>query len=118
MRRQTLIVEDHTDLRNLLAIQLQKMENRVTFATATTVVWLTTVCKMFKNLWWAAGYKVLVFPLAAGALYPFVLSQEVAALSVSSRTLAVAINALMLKCADFAGIKAASTAPAAAGAPA
>ena len=50
-----------------------------------------------QNLWWAVGYNVIAFPLAAGVLYPFVLSPEVAALSMSGSTLIVAINALMLK---------------------
>ena len=25
---------------------------------------------MRQNLWWAAGYNVIAFPLAAGVLYP------------------------------------------------
>ena len=52
---------------------------------------------MHQNLWWAVGYNVIAFPLAAGVLYPFVLSPEGAALSMSGSTLVVAINALMLK---------------------
>ena len=40
-----------------------------------------------------------------GALYPFVLSSEVAALSMSGSTLIVAINALMLKRTKLAGIR-------------
>ena len=64
-----------------------------------------TVRKMHQNLWWAVGYNVLAFPLAAGVLYPFVLSPEVAAISMSGSTLIVAINALMLKRTKLAGIK-------------
>jgi Cu2+-exporting ATPase len=64
-----------------------------------------TVRKMHQNLWWAVGYNVIAFPLAAGVLYPFVLSPEVAALSMSGSTLIVAINALMLKRIKLAGIK-------------
>jgi Cu2+-exporting ATPase len=64
-----------------------------------------TVRKMHQNLWWAVGYNVLAFPLAAGVLYPFVLSPEVAALSMSGSTLIVAINALMLKRIKLAGIR-------------
>ena len=45
------------------------------FATAT-------LRKMHQNLGWAVGYNVLAFPLAAGVLYPFVLSPEIAALSM------------------------------------
>ncbi len=56
-----------------------------------------TLRKMHQNLWWAVGYNVIAFPLAAGVLYPFVLSPEVAALSMSGSTLIVALNALMLK---------------------
>ncbi|MDP1861349.1 MAG: copper-translocating P-type ATPase [Gemmatimonadaceae bacterium] len=62
-----------------------------------------TLRKMHQNLWWAVGYNVLAFPLAAGVLYPFVLSPEVAALSMSGSTLLVAINALMLKRIKLAG---------------
>ena len=56
-----------------------------------------TLRKMHQNLWWAVGYNAIAFPLAAGVLYPFVLSPEVAAISMSGSTLIVAINALMLK---------------------
>ncbi|MBI3345000.1 MAG: copper-translocating P-type ATPase [Gammaproteobacteria bacterium] len=64
-----------------------------------------TLRKMHQNLWWAVGYNVIAFPLAAGILYPFVLSPEVAALSMSGSTLIVAINALMLKRTKLAGIR-------------
>jgi P-type Cu2+ transporter len=84
-----------------------------------------TVRKMHQNLWWAVGYNTIAFPLAAGVLYPFVLSPEVAAISMSGSTLIVAINALMLKRTKLAGIKTAASpgapataAKAAAGAPA
>jgi Cu2+-exporting ATPase len=63
-----------------------------------------TVRKMHQNLWWAVGYNAIAFPLAAGVLYPFVLSPEVAALSMSGSTLIVAINALMLKRTKLEGI--------------
>jgi Cu2+-exporting ATPase len=63
-----------------------------------------TVRKMHQNLWWAVGYNVIAFPLAAGLLYPFVLSPEVAALSMSGSTLLVAINALLLKRTKLPGI--------------
>jgi P-type Cu2+ transporter len=67
-----------------------------------------TLRKMHQNLWWAVGYNVIAFPLAAGVLYPFVLSPEVAALSMSGSTLIVAINALMLKRTKLDGIRPAS----------
>jgi len=61
------------------------------------------------------GYNAIAFPLAAGVLYPLVLSPEVAALSMSGSTLVVAINALLLKRIKLAGIKGArpQSAPAA-----
>ena len=64
-----------------------------------------TLRKMHQNLWWAVGYNAIAFPLAAGVLYPFVLSPEVAAMSMSGSTLIVAINALMLKRTKLAGIR-------------
>lgn len=80
-----------------------------------------TLRKMHQNLWWAVGYNAVAFPLAAGVFYPFVLSPEVAAMSMSGSTLIVAINALMLKRTKLAGIRQpgkAADAPAAAAAPA
>jgi Cu2+-exporting ATPase len=56
-----------------------------------------TLRKMHQNLWWAVGYNVIAFPLAAGVLYPFVLSPEIAALSMSGSSVIVAVNALLLK---------------------
>ena len=56
-----------------------------------------TLTKMRQNLWWAAGYNVLAFPLAAGVFYPFLLSPEIAALSMSGSSVIVAANALLLK---------------------
>ena len=64
-----------------------------------------TLRKMHQNLWWAVGYNVIAFPLAAGVFYPFVLSPEVAALSMSGSTLIVAMNALMLKRIKLKGIR-------------
>lgn len=56
-----------------------------------------TLRKMHQNLAWAVGYNVLAFPLAAGVLYPFTLSPEIAALSMSGSSVVVAVNALMLR---------------------
>lgn len=56
-----------------------------------------TLRKMHQNLWWAVGYNTLAFPVAAGVFYPFTLSPEVAAMSMSGSTVIVAINALLLK---------------------
>ncbi|WP_332771331.1 heavy metal translocating P-type ATPase [Phenylobacterium sp.] len=56
-----------------------------------------TLRKMHQNLWWAVGYNLIAFPLAAGVLYPITLSPEIAALSMSGSSALVAVNALMLK---------------------
>ena len=64
-----------------------------------------TLRKMHQNLWWAVGYNVIAFPLAAGVLYPFVLSPEIAAISMSGSSAVVAINALLLKRTKLAGIR-------------
>ena len=63
-----------------------------------------TLRKMHQNLWWAVGYNVIAFPLAADVFYPFVLSQESAALAMSGSSALVATNALMLKRTRLAGI--------------
>jgi len=62
--------------------------------------------KMRQNLWWAAGYNIIAFPLAAGLLYRstgWLLSPEVAALSMSGSTLIVVANALLLKRVKMSG---------------
>jgi Cu2+-exporting ATPase len=64
-----------------------------------------TLRKMHQNLWWAVGYNAVAFPLAAGVLYPFTLSPEIAALSMSGSSAVVAINALLLKRTKLAGIR-------------
>ncbi|HSX92457.1 MAG TPA: heavy metal translocating P-type ATPase [Hydrogenophaga sp.] len=64
-----------------------------------------TLRKMHQNLWWAVGYNTIAFPLAAGVLYPFTLSPEVAALSMSGSSAIVAINALLLKRTRLTGIR-------------
>jgi Cu2+-exporting ATPase len=63
-----------------------------------------TLRKMHQNLWWAVGYNVIAFPLAAGVFYPFTLSPEIAALAMSGSSALVAINALMLKRTRLVGI--------------
>jgi Cu2+-exporting ATPase len=68
-----------------------------------------TLRKMHQNLWWAVGYNVIAFPLAAGVFYPFVLSPQVAALAMSGSSALVAINALMLKRTRLEGITQAGT---------
>lgn len=56
-----------------------------------------TLRKMHQNLWWAASYNIIAFPLAAGVFYPFLLSPEIAALAMSGSSALVAVNALLLK---------------------
>jgi len=67
-----------------------------------------TLRKMHQNLWWAAGYNTIAFPIAAGLFYPafgLVLRPEIAAISMSGSSLLVAINALLLKRTRLEGIK-------------
>jgi Cu2+-exporting ATPase len=71
-----------------------------------------TLRKMHQNLWWAVGYNVIAFPLAAGVLYPVLLSPEVAALAMSGSSALVAINALLLKRTRLAGISRGGMSPA------
>ena len=64
---------------------------------------------MHQNLWWAAGYNAIAFPIAAGLFYPtfgLMLRPEIAAISMSGSSLLVAVNALMLKNTKLEGIKA------------
>ena len=63
-----------------------------------------TLRKMHQNLWWAVGYNVIAFPLAAGVLYPFLLSPTIAAIAMSGSSALVAVNALMLKRTKLTGI--------------
>ncbi len=64
-----------------------------------------TLRKMHQNLWWATGYNLIAFPVAAGVFYPFVLSPEVAALAMSGSSALVAINALLLKRTKLDGLR-------------
>jgi Cu2+-exporting ATPase len=63
-----------------------------------------TLRKMHQNLWWAVGYNVVAFPLAAGVLYPFLLGPAIAALAMSGSSAVVAVNALLLKRTKLTGI--------------
>jgi len=68
-----------------------------------------TLSKMHQNLWWAAGYNTIAFPIAAGLFYPafgLILRPEIAAISMSGSSLLVAVNALMLKNTKLEGIRA------------
>lgn len=63
-----------------------------------------TLRKMHQNLWWAVGYNVIAFPLAAGVLYPVLISPSIAALAMSGSSALVAVNALMLKRTKLTGL--------------
>lgn len=69
-----------------------------------------TLRKMHQNLWWATGYNLIAFPLAAGVFYPFTLSPEIAALAMSGSSALVAVNALLLKRTRLEGAGAGSIA--------
>jgi len=59
-----------------------------------------TVGKMTQNLWWAAGYNMIAFPIAAGVFFPafgLMLRPEIGAIAMSGSSLIVAVNALLLK---------------------
>jgi P-type Cu2+ transporter len=77
-----------------------------------------TLRKMHQNLWWATGYNLIAFPVAAGVFYPFVLSPEVAALAMSGSSALVAVNALLLKRTRLEGLRPAAQAADAKSAPA
>ena len=65
-----------------------------------------TLRKMHQNLFWAVGYNVVAFPLAAGVFFPLLISPEVAALAMSGSTAIVAVNALLLKRVRLEGLHA------------
>jgi Cu2+-exporting ATPase len=55
--------------------------------------------KIVQNLYWAAGYNVLAIPVAMGVLYPslkVLLAPEWAAVLMSTSTISVTLNALLL----------------------
>lgn len=58
-----------------------------------------TYRKMIQNLIWATGYNLVALPLAAGVLYKqgIILSPAIGAVLMTVSTVAVAINAGMLK---------------------
>lgn len=60
---------------------------------------------MRQSLWRAVGDNTFALPLAAGVLYPFALSPEVAAISMSGSTLIAAIDGLILIRTGLAGIR-------------
>lgn len=59
--------------------------------------------KQLQNLWWGAGYNIVMVPLAAGILAPwgFVMPPALGAALMSLSTVIVAINAQLLRRADL-----------------
>jgi Cu2+-exporting ATPase len=59
--------------------------------------------KQQQNIWWAAGYNIVMIPLAAGVLAPwgFVVPPALGALVMSISTVVVAINAQLLRRVDL-----------------
>jgi len=58
-----------------------------------------TYGKMVQNLFWATGYNAVAIPLAAGVAYAWgvVLSPAVGALLMSTSTIIVSVNAMLLR---------------------
>ncbi len=55
--------------------------------------------KMVQNLWSAAGYNIIAFPIAAGVFFPafgLLLRPEIAAFTMSGSSVLVTVNALAL----------------------
>ena len=63
-----------------------------------------TLRKMHQNLFWAVAYNVIAFPVAAGVLYPLIISPAIAAIAMSGSSALVAVNALLLKRTRMEGI--------------
>ncbi len=59
--------------------------------------------KQKQNIWWGAGYNIVMIPLAAGILAPigFIMPPAVGAFLMSLSTIIVAINAMTLKGTDL-----------------
>ena len=59
--------------------------------------------KQLQNIWWGAGYNIVMIPLAAGVLAPigFVMAPAVGAAVMSVSTIVVAINAQLLRRVDL-----------------
>ena len=59
--------------------------------------------KQVQNIWWGAGYNIVMIPLAAGVLAPwgFVMPPAVGAVLMSASTVVVAINAQLLRRVDL-----------------
>ncbi len=59
--------------------------------------------KQLQNIWWGAGYNIVMIPLAAGILAPwgFIMPPAVGAVVMSLSTIVVAVNAQLLRRVDL-----------------
>ena len=59
--------------------------------------------KQLENIWWGAGYNIVMIPLAAGILVPFGFDMPpaVGAALMSLSTIIVAVNAQLLRRLDL-----------------
>ncbi|MGB7979191.1 MAG: copper-translocating P-type ATPase [Candidatus Nanopelagicales bacterium] len=59
--------------------------------------------KQVQNIWWAAGYNIIMIPLAAGILAPWgiLMPPAIGAVLMSISTIVVAINAQLLRRVDL-----------------
>ncbi|GMQ85843.1 MAG: heavy metal translocating P-type ATPase [Acidimicrobiia bacterium] len=59
--------------------------------------------KQLQNVWWGAGYNIVMIPLAMGILAPFgfVMAPAVGAVFMSLSTIVVAVNAQLLRRVDL-----------------
>jgi len=59
--------------------------------------------KQVQNIWWAAGYNIVMIPLAAGVAAPWgiVVPPALGAVFMSISTIVVAINAQLLRRTDL-----------------
>jgi Cu2+-exporting ATPase len=64
---------------------------------------LASYSKQKQNIWWGAGYNIVMIPLAAGILAPlgFIMPPAVGAILMSLSTIIVAINAQTLRQVDL-----------------
>ncbi len=61
--------------------------------------------KQKQNIWWGAGYNIIMIPLAAGILAPFgfIMPPALGAVLMSVSTIVVAVNAQTLRRVDLSG---------------
>jgi Cu+-exporting ATPase len=55
-----------------------------------------TVSKIRQNLFWAFIYNIVLIPVAAGILYPFLLNPVIAAAAMALSSVSVTVNSILL----------------------